>query len=337
MSEPIAIVLLLLLFVGPLAAAPLERNIEFYFLGVGILAIAISREIGWALAWDALRTPVPIAVTVAVAATVFAAARKKLDLIFERLEKNVRRSVLTGLTVFLISLVSSLITAIVAALVMVEAVGLLRLTKRARTWVVVSGCLAIGLGSSLSPLGEPLATLAARAMGLPFSGLFRLLGAYVLPGMGVCALIAGFCARGQFSPRIAAVHVRESVGDALLQALKVYAFIAGLVLISEAFAPLAVKYTSQLNPAALYWVNTLSAVVDNATLVALEVHRMDAARARDAIISLLVAGGLLIPGNIPNIICAGQLGIGSGEWAKVGLPLGLAMMVAYFALLSYCG
>ena len=337
MSEPVALVLLLLLLVGPLAAAPLERNIEFYFLAVGMLATALSWEFSWALAWDALRTPVPIALAVAIAATLFAAARKKLDRMFERLETTVRRSVLTGLSIFLIALVSSLITAIVAALVLVEAVGLLRLTKRARTTVVVSGCFAIGLGSSLSPLGEPLATLAARAMGLPFLGLFHLLGAYVVPGMAACALIAGFYARGQFSPRIAAVHAHETTSDALFQALKVYAFIAGLVLISEAFAPLAVKYTSRLNPATLFWANTLSAVVDNATLVALEVRGMDASRARDAIISLLVAGGMLIPGNIPNIICAGQLGIGSGEWARVGLPLGLVMMGSYFAVLLYCG
>jgi predicted cation transporter len=48
----------------------------------------------------------------------------------------------------------------------------------------------------------------------------------------------------------------------------------------------------------LFWANTVSAALDNATLVALEVHRMTLPRARDAILSLLVSGGMLIPGNI---------------------------------------
>ena len=42
---------------------------------------------------------------------------------------------------------------------------------------------------------------------------------------------------------------------------------------------------------------------------------------------------MLIPGNIPNIVCAGKLGIKSGEWARIGLPIGLAAMGVYFATL----
>ncbi len=43
---------------------------------------------------------------------------------------------------------------------------------------------------------------------------------------------------------------------------------------------------------------------------------------------------MLIPGNIPNIICAGKLGIKSGAWARVGLPLGVGLMAVCFALLK---
>jgi len=39
---------------------------------------------------------------------------------------------------------------------------------------------------------------------------------------------------------------------------------------------------------------------------------------------------MLIPGNIPNIISAGKLGITSSEWAKLGVPMGLVMMGIYF-------
>jgi predicted cation transporter len=48
---------------------------------------------------------------------------------------------------------------------------------------------------------------------------------------------------------------------------------------------------------------------------------------------LLIAGGMLIPGNIPNIICASKLSISSREWAVFGLPLGLIIMTGFFAFL----
>ena len=48
---------------------------------------------------------------------------------------------------------------------------------------------------------------------------------------------------------------------------------------------------------------------------------------------------MLIPGNIPNIICAGKLSIKSKEWAKFGFPLGLAIMVSVFCNFAFdrCG
>jgi predicted cation transporter len=52
---------------------------------------------------------------------------------------------------------------------------------------------------------------------------------------------------------------------------------------------------------------------------------------------LLVSGGMLIPGNIPNIIAAGKLGITSREWARVGVPLGFAAMTIYFVVLFLVG
>jgi predicted cation transporter len=48
---------------------------------------------------------------------------------------------------------------------------------------------------------------------------------------------------------------------------------------------------------------------------------------------LLISGGMLIPGNIPNIIAAGKLKIRSRTWARYGVPLGLVLLVVYFAIL----
>lgn len=42
---------------------------------------------------------------------------------------------------------------------------------------------------------------------------------------------------------------------------------------------------------------------------------------------------MLIPGNILNINASGKLRITSRDWARLGLPLGLALMVIYFLIL----
>jgi predicted cation transporter len=53
--------------------------------------------------------------------------------------------------------------------------------------------------------------------------------------------------------------------------------------------------------------------------------------------ALLISGGMLIPGNIPNIVAAGRLEITSREWARVGLTAGLPLMLLCFAALLWIG
>ena len=55
------------------------------------------------------------------------------------------------------------------------------------------------------------------------------------------------------------------------------------------------------------------------------------------LMGLIVAGGMLIPGNIPNIISAGKLNITSKEWAKIGLPMGFVLLIIYFIILILMG
>lgn len=66
----------------------------------------------------------------------------------------------------------------------------------------------------------------------------------------------------------------------------------------------------------------VSAVSDNATLAAAEISPlMSPAKIRFVLMGLLISGGILIPGNIPNIICAGKLGIKTREWVEgLGRP-----------------
>ena len=337
MNHTSAVAILVLLLFGPLAIAKIEHNIELYFLALGVLATMLGSGFTRELISEALHEPVAISVAVMVAALLFGWMRRMLDRVFNRLRKRVSRPVLTAATIFAIASISSVITAIVAALVLVEVIGLLHFARDKRVRVTVAGCFAIGLGASLTPLGEPLSTLAARALNLGFFGLFGLLAPWVFPGVLVSSIVAGAFARGEYDEAPAGAHVRQSYSAIFVQAAKVFAFIAGLVLISSAYGPIANEYVSKMSNDLLFWVNTVSAALDNATLVALEVHRMATPRAREAILALLVSGGMLIPGNIPNIVSAGALRIGSAAWAKIGVPMGLVMLGIYFAVIKLLG
>ena len=100
------------------------------------------------------------------------------------------------------------------------------------------------------------------------------------------------------------------------------------------FTPLVDKYLAFASPYALYWINIVSAILDNATLTAAEITPLMSQRTIQlALLGLLIAGGILIPGNIPNIICASKLKIQSKEWARLGVPLGLVLMVGCFLIL----
>jgi len=81
-------------------------------------------------------------------------------------------------------------------------------------------------------------------------------------------------------------------------------------------------------------VNMISAILDNATLAAAEISaKMTAQQIQAILMGLLISGGMLIPGNIPNIVSASKLKIGSREWARLGVPFGLALMIIYFVVL----
>ncbi|MDB5108359.1 MAG: hypothetical protein JWM69_1300 [Candidatus Binatus sp.] len=337
MNDASAIAILLLLLIGPLAFRWVERNLEIYCLALGVLATMLSGGFTSRLVGEAMREPVAISIAVIVAAFLFSWTRHLLDSSFIWLRSVLSRPVLTTSSVFVIAILSSLITAIVASLVLVEVIGLLRFERSARVRVTVAGCFAIGMGASLTPLGEPLSTLAANALQLGFLGLFELLAPWVMPGVILSSILAGIFARGGYDDAGIKSHDEDSMLTIALEAGKVFAFVAGLVLISNAYAPLAFLYVNRMSNDFLFWANMVSAALDNATLVALEVHNMTNERAREAILSLLVSGGILVPGNIPNIVSAGKLRIRSAEWAKVGLPIGLTMLGIYFALIKFFG
>jgi predicted cation transporter len=122
-----AIIIPVLLLLGPLTFGFIEENLEIYIFALGIAATLCGSGLGRDLILKTAREPIPIAAAVVVAGIVFSLCRERLDRIFTRLRPRFSRMALTAAAVFLLAVVSSLITAIIAAVVLIELVGLLQL------------------------------------------------------------------------------------------------------------------------------------------------------------------------------------------------------------------
>jgi predicted cation transporter len=239
------------------------------------------------------------------------------------------------------------ITAIIAALLLVEIVSALKLDRKTMVNLTIIACFAIGLGAALTPIGEPLSTIVIKTkMNESFFYLVDLLGIYIIPGVLAFGIIGVFFASKKEtkapSGKIAPTDEgHETINDVLIRAGKVYVFVMALVLLGTGFTPIIEWYVIKMSGEALYWVNMVSAILDNATLAAAEVDPSmivpglpdPAIKIKSVLMGLLISGGMLIPGNIPNIIAANKLGVTSKEWARLGVPLGLVAMLVYFIIL----
>ncbi|MBI4396962.1 MAG: DUF1646 family protein, partial [Elusimicrobia bacterium] len=230
----------------------------------------------------------------------------------------------------------------VAALALVEIISGLPLSRDRRRFVAVLACYAIGLGAVLTPVGEPLSTIATAKLAKPpynagFFFLAELLWPWITAGILLLGALAARAAGGG-TPAEEALpdEPPDPVRTVFFRGGKVYVFVAALVLLGQGFSPIVDRYLIGLPKEFLYWVNMVSAVLDNATLAAAEVSpKMSLDQLRFLLVSLLISGGMLIPGNIPNIICANRLGLKSREWARAAVPLGAALMTLGFCSLLF--
>ena len=328
------VLLLVAVLLGPVLFKPVEKNIEVFFLAMGAAAAALTGQWGWKLLHAAATEPLALTAAVLLFGVIARLVRPTLDRSVARLVKVVEpRWIYFGLIIVL-GLLSSVITAVIAALILVEAIAVLKLDRRSEIAAVVLACFAIGLGAALTPVGEPLGTIAIAALNEDFWYLVRLLGPLVLAGIVIVGLLSLFLP-AKYGHSLKADTQPDSWMEIFIRAGKVYLFVAGLVGLSWGLRPLVDIYLNKMPHWALFWINSISAIVDNATLTAAEIGpSLSLAQQRAVLMGLLISGGMLIPGNIPNIVAAGRLGISSREWARVGLVAGLPLMVACFLLLT---
>jgi predicted cation transporter len=336
--------IIVLVLTLPFLVHKVEKQLEAFLFVMGVLAVSISGLWSWRLVIDALLDPIrlkhPIVEAVLVAGLLFRIFRDTIRRHVMGIERAVGQRFFLFLVVVVLGLFSSVITAIIASLVLAEVITGLRLDKRIETRLVIVTCFSIGLGAALTPVGEPLATIAiAKLGGEPYHAgfwfLFQKLAILIVPGVLALGVLAMFL-RGKEVAYAESISENkpENLTDVFIRAAKVYVFVMALVLLGTGFQPLIDAYIIRLPTAALYWINMVSAILDNATLTAAEISpKMSLKQIQSVLMGLLIAGGMLIPGNIPNIICAGKLGIKSRTWALFGLPLGLALMAGYFLVL----
>ena len=334
-------VVMCLTLVLPFSVKRVEEELEAFLFVMGLAAVTISGLWSLHLVKEALKEPLAITAAVAIVGWLFKLIRPRLSGWLEALTARLGISWTIFILVTVLGLGSSVFTAIVAAIMLAETVTLLKLNREYEIKLTVYACYAIGLGAALTPLGEPLSTIVvAKLKGPPhFADFFYLakqVGVWIVPGVLLCAALAARGAGSQASDKVGLEEdAQDSNKDILLRALKVYIFVMALIFLGSGLTPLAERYIVQLPTWALYWVNSVSAILDNATLAAAEIAPVMTDRQITFILmGLLISGGMLIPGNIPNIVSSAKLGIKSREWAKAALPFGVVLMAIYFVLMS---
>src|SRR5215469_11063890 len=329
--------LLFAILVGPVLVKPIEQNIEIFFLGAGAFASALTGQLGVGLLHAALTEPIALTVAVVSFGVIARLIRPSLDRAVNNLVRLVAPRWIYFSLIIVLGLLSSVITAVIAALILVEAIALLKLDRQSEIAAVVLACFSIGLGAALTPVGEPLGTIAIAALKADFWYLVRLLGPLVVAGILIVGAVSLFLP-ARYGHLLKADAHTESWMEIGLRAAKVYVFVAGLVALSWGLRPLVDEYIRRMPHWALFWINSISAIVDNATLTAAEIGpSLTPAQQRAILMGLLISGGMLIPGNIPNIVAANRLGISSREWARVGLIAGLPLMAVCFAFIQWIG
>jgi predicted cation transporter len=357
-------VIVLIVLVGPFMVRKIEHNLEAFLFVMGVGAVTLAgfeskavlasigytheqmAEIGWnmKLITEAVEEPIikGIVPAVLVAGLLFYYGRTYAQSAMASLTKVVPLKVVVFFIVVILGLLSSVITAIIASLLLVELMNCLPIDRKTKINLVIIACFSIGLGAVLTPVGEPLSTIAiTKLQGPPYAAgfffLFNQLAIYIIPGCIAMGLLAMFFT-GKVSEQQQLETVEDTGGlrDVVIRAAKVYIFVMALLLLGGGMKVVIDKYLLTISPLILYWVNMISAILDNATLTAAELSpAMGMGQIQAVLMGLLISGGMLIPGNIPNIISAGKLGITSSEWAKLGVPLGLILMGIYFVWIFF--
>ncbi|MCL6572177.1 MAG: DUF1646 domain-containing protein [Bacillus sp. (in: Bacteria)] len=328
-------IILIFVLLLPFSVKKIEHNLEIFLFIMGIAAATIGGMMSVNLIKKALIDPINITLAVFIAGLVCKWGKVQLEKTILAISRIVSPRIFCALTVIILGLASSIITAIIAAIVLVIIINVLPLNRQSEIRFTILACFSIGLGAALTPIGEPLATITLSKLNEDFFYLIKLIGPEVIPGIVIFGILTFLLVKPLKSTSgLVSEQKTESYQEIIIRSLKIYLFVMGLTFLGHGFEPLINEYILGLDPMLLYWINMISAILDNATLAAAEISpSMSHETIRAVLLGLIISGGMLVPGNIPNIIAAGKLNITSKEWARFGVPVGLIAMSVYFIVL----
>ncbi|HVO94611.1 MAG TPA: DUF1646 family protein, partial [Terriglobales bacterium] len=306
MENPLLIFSLSLIFVIVLIAPfwnhKIESNLEAFLFGMGLISATLSGAWTSEVVYEGFVAPINITLAVLGAGLLFHYMRRYLDHLMRRVLITVPLAVIVCAVIIILGLLSSVISAIIAALLLVEFITVLPLHRHAEIHLTIIACFAIGLGAALTPLGEPLSTIVvSKLSGAPYHGSFwylaKLLGSYVVPSvilLGVAAILLVQEAPEDSEESLAAEEEEERLSEVFVRSGKVYIFVMALIFLGAGFKPLIDTYIIALPSQILFWVNMISAILDNATLAAAEIGpTLSETQIKSALLGLLIAGGML--------------------------------------------
>jgi predicted cation transporter len=291
-----AVVLAVLL--GPFLVKKIEHNLEAFLFVMGVLSVTIAGVWEMHLVEEAIMEPIVkgIVPAVLVAGLVFHYGRTYAQSAMNSILTKVSVKLIIFLTVVVLGVASSVITAIIAALLLVEIMNCMPLDRKTKVNLVIIACFAIGLGAVLTPVGEPLSTIAVtKLQGEPYHAgfffLFNQLAIYIMPGIIAMGLLAVFFTGKKGSEEcLVASDSSESLRDVVMRAVKVYIFVMALLLLGGGMKVVIDKYLLGVPSEILYWINMISAILDNATLTAAELSpRMELSQIKAVLMGLLVS------------------------------------------------
>ncbi len=328
------------LLVWPLVSKWVENHLEIFLLLVGVAAVTIAGGWTYEFIYQTLNAPVNVAFIVLVVSVIFNYYSRYifriLFILFRYLEPRHSFAIL----VVLLGLTSSVFSVTVAALILAEVLQVVSLERDQMIKVTVYACYAIGLGAVLLPLAEPLGLiiyneLTAGPHKADFFFMLRHFFWWIVPGIALMGFAAGHTVR--HANTLVQLHIREdkeNYKSMLRRTWHIYLFVTALHLISTGLRPFAQHTIAHLSGKVLFWANSVSVIIDNATLAAIEVTpTVSVPDLMYMVIGLAAFGSMLLQGNLPNIVASEKLGIKSREWARVAVPAGLVLMTGYFIAL----
>ncbi|OEC91931.1 cation transporter, partial [Methanosarcina sp. A14] len=261
------LVIFIAVLFGPFKIRVIEENLEVFLFICGIGAMTISgfvtipgTETGWRMEIieEALTSPlnalniggIPIGIfqIVLVVGLIIYKWHEPIQNAIRKVAAALSLKVMAFVLIVVLGLFSSVMSAILAAIILVEVVNALPISRKSKIDLTVIACFSIGLGAALTPLGEPLSTIAiSKLSGAPYHAdfyfLFNMLSKYIISGIFVLGIIGMFfLGKVDMNVQTKAEDYSETLKDVIMRAVKVYLFIMALTFLGDGFKPIIVEY-----------------------------------------------------------------------------------------------